>query len=512
MADIFISFDHRDLAKADALAEALEQQGFSVWYDVAIRGGSVWRQTIATEIKKCQALIVLWTEHSKESIFVPQEVDEAISLEKHIIALRVRGFGNKDVPLGQRHLQILLDHDIDGMQASFKEAGISPTTSQANTTPQAVRITAQSVFSRAIPDITFVDRSQTEEGQRLLSALGSVGRCVRVCGPTKSGKTVLITKALAHLNPIYIPGGVTHELQTFFDHLALELDPTLTQTPSEAFIFRKAATAQRPIVIDDYHRIPTQTRKAILKRLQSFLDKDISVILVSWTDIDGDLIHSDPGLDGRSSPPIQLAFWTNAEISQIGERGFTRGLNVSLDPFTLAVMTRQSFKNPFLMQQHCEEVAKACNVDERQEQTKKISIGDQQACDIFKSLCAQTRKHFHGDIEGRRDRNILLKTGKSTTLNGLIALSIKHIEPIQAMGIPRLAINMRNLVADETWISEPVAQNAVVDFMKDLSGNPHKQTGIEFSGEKLHIHPFFKRYLVWNFAPSKGFDYPSLTA
>lgn len=510
MSDLFISYDRRDLAIAESLAEKLEKSGFSVWIDQAIPGGNAWRQTIATEIKNCQALLVIWTPNSKDSTFVPQEVDEALSLEKLVVPLRIKGFEAGSIPLGLGHLQALLTSDLPGLEATFGKHQIKPATMAAKPSKRAAAITAQVIFNSAMPEITLVDRRQSKEGEQLLKALGAVGKCVRVCAPTKSGKTVLLTQALTTYDPIYIPGGVTHDLQTFFDHLALELDPDVTQTPNEAVIFRKCKEAKRPVVIDDYHRIPTPTRAAIRKRLQSFLDKEISVILVSWTDIDGAELQNDPGLDGRAVPPIELSFWSNSEIGQIAKLGFEKGLNVFPDPFTYHVLTHQSFKSPFLMQQHCLEVAKACGVEERQTEKRRISIDHEKARSIFKGLCEQTRKHFHPLIEGRTERSIALKTGHKTTPSGLILLSIKHMDPIHAMGMPKLVENMRELTSDAGEIDEQFAKSAVHDFMQVLEKSPHKNTAIELSSDRLHIHPFFKRYILWDFAPSKGYGYPKL--
>ena len=518
MADIFISYSREDRGLIDQLSEEVENLGYTVWCDGDLQGGSAWRQAIATEITKCQVLIVLWSENSKKSVFVPQEVDEAMQLEKPVIALRVKGFESKDVPLGFRHIQVILNTSIPQLSHALRShipakqelaPPSVPEEKQQPATPNfAEEVTAQSIFSRAIPVVTMVDRTQTQEGQKLLAAYGGVGRCVRVCGPTKSGKTVLINQALRHLDPIYIPGGVTHDIQSFFDHIAIALDPNATSTPSEAFIFRKAAEAKRPIVIDDYHRIQTVTRKAILKRIQSFLDQDISVVLVSWTDIDNDLIQQDPGLEGRSEPPISLSFWKNTEIIKIGRAGF-KALNVRQSPFTLSAITTQSFNNPFLMQQHCLKVAELCGITRRQDEEKSIAISEEQAKEIFSSLCSQTKAHFLPLIEGKNARKFALITGQSTTINGLIALGIRRMEPVHAMSMTKLASNIRGLVTDPSWISAPEIENRVRDFMATLDKSPHKQTAIEFSSDKLHIHPFFKRYLLWDFAPSKGF-YPDL--
>lgn len=510
MADVVISYSREDRGLVDQLWEAIEKLGYSVWCDVSTPGGAHWRQVIKTEITQCRALVVLWSPNSEKSVFVPQEVDEAIQLEKPVIALRTRGFDVENIPLGFRHIQALLNTSIPQLKEALERS--VPHALVSGTTPSTLpaEVTPQSIFSPAIPSVTLVPRKQSREGQELLKAISGVGRCVRVCGPTKSGKSVLIDEALRERNPIYVPGGLVNTIQAFFDHIAIGLDPAAVSTPSEAFIFAKASQAKRPIVIDDYHRIPLPARKAILKRMQAFLDKDISVILVSWTDIDNDLISADPGLEFRAAPPISLSFWKNTDLAKIGQSGFA-ALNVKPSAFTLSVVTQHSYSNPFLMQQHCLEVALACGIKRRAEKEISISISEGQAKQIFSSLCTSTRANFLPLIEPRNADRHQLKTGQTATMNGLIALGIRRMQPIHSIGMPALAARIRELVADTTHMNAREIEPHVNGFMESLGKSVHKQTAIEQSSDKLHIHPFFKRYLLWDFAPSKGLGYPDLS-
>ena len=50
MADIFISYASEDRLRAEPLAKALEEQGWSVWWDRTIPPGETFDQVIATQL------------------------------------------------------------------------------------------------------------------------------------------------------------------------------------------------------------------------------------------------------------------------------------------------------------------------------------------------------------------------------------------------------------------------------------------------------------------------------
>jgi hypothetical protein len=61
MNHIFISHSHEDSDFADVLHHKLSQARFTVWRDIAIRGGEDWRREIDQAIKEAFALIVVMT-------------------------------------------------------------------------------------------------------------------------------------------------------------------------------------------------------------------------------------------------------------------------------------------------------------------------------------------------------------------------------------------------------------------------------------------------------------------
>jgi formylglycine-generating enzyme required for sulfatase activity len=76
LSDIFISYAEEDREQARRLAEALEAQGWSVFWDRTILPGKTWRQMIDTALHEARCVIVAWSEASILSSWVCEEADE----------------------------------------------------------------------------------------------------------------------------------------------------------------------------------------------------------------------------------------------------------------------------------------------------------------------------------------------------------------------------------------------------------------------------------------------------
>lgn len=74
MADVFISYSREDRGKAKVVADALETEGFTVWWDRRLVGGSDFVDEIEKQLLAAVAVVVLW---SKSAIGSPWVRDEA---------------------------------------------------------------------------------------------------------------------------------------------------------------------------------------------------------------------------------------------------------------------------------------------------------------------------------------------------------------------------------------------------------------------------------------------------
>ncbi len=73
MADVFISYARTDRSRVAPLVAAIEARGWSVWWDPAIAPGQEFDRQIASELKSCAVVLVVWTPDSVNSRWVRGE-------------------------------------------------------------------------------------------------------------------------------------------------------------------------------------------------------------------------------------------------------------------------------------------------------------------------------------------------------------------------------------------------------------------------------------------------------
>ena len=81
MSDIFLSYKSEDKEKAYKIAEAIEQEGYSVWVDRIIPLGTRYDKVIQKELDAANCVVVLWSNKSVDSDWVYTEAIEAFNRE-----------------------------------------------------------------------------------------------------------------------------------------------------------------------------------------------------------------------------------------------------------------------------------------------------------------------------------------------------------------------------------------------------------------------------------------------
>ena len=119
MADVFVSYARSDKTRVAALVAAIEEQGWSVWWDPEIAPGQEFDRQIAAELGAANAVLVVWTPQSVESRWVRGEAREAADRG---ILVPVR-FDGASLPIDVRalHTTDLEDPALDAGSPSVKE-------------------------------------------------------------------------------------------------------------------------------------------------------------------------------------------------------------------------------------------------------------------------------------------------------------------------------------------------------------------------------------------------------
>ena len=105
MSDVFVSYKAEDRRRVRPLVDALEADGYSVWWDEQIGGGTAWRQAIEAELNAAKCVIVAWSKRSvgSEGTFVQ---DEAARAQQRRVYVPVT-IDKVNVPLGFGEMQAL---------------------------------------------------------------------------------------------------------------------------------------------------------------------------------------------------------------------------------------------------------------------------------------------------------------------------------------------------------------------------------------------------------------------
>jgi serine/threonine-protein kinase len=104
-SDVFISYKAEDRKRLIPLVEALEAEGFDVWWDQHIGGGTNWREEIESHLDAAKVVIVVWSKRTigPEGRFVRDEASQAQEAG-HYLPITV---DNVRPPLGFREVQAL---------------------------------------------------------------------------------------------------------------------------------------------------------------------------------------------------------------------------------------------------------------------------------------------------------------------------------------------------------------------------------------------------------------------
>lgn len=127
VVSIFLSYTRDDRAVAEAVIAALEQRGFSIWWDGRLEGGDAFARTTETELETADAVLVLWSARSITSHWVRDEATRGRD-RGCMVPVSIDG---SEPPLGFRQIQYLNMSNWKG----------KPDASEVDALERAIRLT-----------------------------------------------------------------------------------------------------------------------------------------------------------------------------------------------------------------------------------------------------------------------------------------------------------------------------------------------------------------------------------
>jgi hypothetical protein len=113
MTRLFVAHAHRDRQLFADIHQVLQRSGYQVWYDQQPRPGADWRAEIDSAIYNADAVLVLVTPASLDSIYVTYEWSLALGMGKRVIPIYYQSVRDKRGKVHPR-LQTLEAFDVAG--------------------------------------------------------------------------------------------------------------------------------------------------------------------------------------------------------------------------------------------------------------------------------------------------------------------------------------------------------------------------------------------------------------
>jgi hypothetical protein len=263
-----------------------------------------------------------------------------------------------------------------------------------------VHLTRNVFVAGASPKITYNPRDDRHLEQELNGYLDQgPGRALSVSGPTKSGKTVLVERALPRDEAIWVEGQDVQSVEAFWDRIVdwlglydlveitrHETEEAGKQLGMTAGVPRLASIDARktdgtavmkgvrksrtqavtsvartgleelivPVVLDDFHHVADDAKQAVARAIKSVIPFT-KVILIAVPHEAFDVVRNEADMGGRVSQ-LRLALWSVDELHFIAERGFD-ALNIDDQNGVGIKLADTSYGAPFLMQDLCYQYA-----------------------------------------------------------------------------------------------------------------------------------------------------------
>lgn len=227
---VFLSYSRNDRDRALPIIEALEAQGYAVWWDGLLKGGQRFASTTETALETADAVVVLWTTRSISSHWVRDEATRGRD-RGCMISLSLDG---TEPPLGFRQIQYIDFTDWHGDDTAMPFIELAQAVQMVANTP-GVEL---SFSNFKTPRHGFTRRSALVAGGVSIAAVGG-GFAVwqmDVLGTAASANSIAVL-AFENLNKepeqIYFSDGLTEELRS-----TLSLNPQLdvmAETSSNRF-------------------------------------------------------------------------------------------------------------------------------------------------------------------------------------------------------------------------------------------------------------------------------------
>jgi len=412
------------------------------------------------------------------------------------------------------------------------------------------KYTASDIFQPAsFPEYTYVTRQVSERETyeaKLRRALQTKGMLSFVTGASKSGKTVLCHKVIERDNLIEVSGSHINSVGDFWlqiaEALLLPIEVEVTSGENREFainaeigarsgipfiadgnvkggtsfkdtninatkekqqrsikqIIEYMITANKVLVIDDYHYIEKSVQLSIARILKNEIFYGLKVVIISLPHRSDDAVRLNPDLNGRVRF-ITIEQWSKDELLQIPQKGFAL-LELNMKSELMDLLVQESITSPQLMQQICLNISFAFDNDDR-------DISDREfICNVFKDITEDLQydkiieKLILGPSHGREKRKqYILKDGSKHDIYYVVLKALAEDPPSVAINMDQIEVRILSVLAVNEVLPRRVdISNTLDQIQKILDNCGYKFEYMEWREQTLNVlDSLFLFYLRW---------------
>ncbi len=410
-------------------------------------------------------------------------------------------------------------------------------------------VQATEVFTPTdVPTLSYVERSSRNFERDLRNAFDIPKMVVSISGPSKSGKTVLVTKVVAPENLIHIYGATIKTREDLWSDVIAWMGGPIERTETEGSkiagelaataggkagipyvaegkadikggvfadssssttkkysttalddIVREIGGSDYVVFVDDFHYIDRNVQEEIGKQIKAAAEKGIRICTASVPHRSDDVVRSNPELRGRVTA-IDMNYWTDDELEQIAFRGF-RELNVDLAPAVIRTLANEAFGSPQLMQAMCLNLCFEQGINGSLETHQRIEIDSNAIPQTFErtSVTTDYSTMLSALHAGPKQRSIERKQfnfvdGTRGDVYRCVLLAMRADPPNLSFRYEHIMRRVKEVCTDESPVGSSVVES--LSQMAKLAKAVQNAPVIEWDEDVLDIvEPYFLFFL-----------------
>lgn len=388
------------------------------------------------------------------------------------------------------------------------------------------------------PTHTFVSREGQNFEGRIEQWKKAEYKILSVSGPTKSGKTVQLKRALGD-QAVWIPGGSIRSEDEFWktvcDQLDLSLESIETEMTSNATesgagfsagvqaglkTLRESRTeitnirARSPkyaatqalqslplvLVIDDFHYIEQEVQREVIRALKDPVFNGAKAVVISVPHRSFDAVKVEKEMTGRFLP-LDFSLWSKEDLMKVASQGFDVLDCADPEDVVAERFANEAFGNPLLMQNFCLRLCRENGVSNSSE-GKLMDIPENE---FFIEASDEAERQAFAKIVAGPSRSGRIKRsyrdGGAGDIYELVLRAVSNTGPRLSMTYEDIRDELRNIVVDKDMPQKNEVTNILESITKicrdEIEGEPVME--YDRNLRKLYISdPYFAFFLKWN--------------